>query len=142
MTGNFADVLNWAGTSEDAFNTQLQATSSSTERAKLVLQELARQGLAEVGQAWRDTNADIVAANDSQRRFEAAQAGWGRAFLPLRDKLRDISASECCFSQILLMALPVRLTNWEKSQIKLQRPSELDWKRCSASMGRSGIKNK
>ena len=97
VTGTFADVLNWAGTSEDAFNTQLQAANSSTERANLVLQELARQGLAEVGQAWRDTNADIVAANDSQRRFEAAQAELGESLSPLRDKLRDISASGMLF---------------------------------------------
>ena len=98
MTGNFADVLNWAGTSEDAFNTQLQATNSSTERAKLVLQELARQGLAEVGQAWRDTNADIVAANDSQRRFEAAQAELGRAFLRSGTSCEISVHPECCFS--------------------------------------------
>ena len=97
VTGTFADVLNWAGTSEDEFNAKLEAANSSTERANLVLQELARQGLAEAGQAWRDTNADIVAANDSQRRFEEAQAELGESLSPLRDKLRDISASGMLF---------------------------------------------
>ena len=97
VTGIFADVLNWAGTSEDAFNEKLEAASSTTERANLVLQELARQGLAEAGQAWLSINEDIVAANDSQRRFEEAQAELGESLSPLRDKLRDISASGMMF---------------------------------------------
>ena len=97
VTGIFADVLNWAGTSEDAFNEKLGAASSTTERANLVLQELAHQGLAEAGQAWLSINEDIVAANDSQRRFEEAQAELGESLSPLRDKLRDISASGMMF---------------------------------------------
>ena len=44
VTGTFADVLNWAGTSEDEFNEKLQATSDPAERANMVLQELANQG--------------------------------------------------------------------------------------------------
>lgn len=45
VTGTFADVLNWAGTSEDAFNEKLQSTSDKTERANMILQEMAKQGL-------------------------------------------------------------------------------------------------
>ena len=30
VTGTFADVLNWAGTSEDDFNAKLQAANSET----------------------------------------------------------------------------------------------------------------
>ena len=45
VTGTFADVLNWAGTSEDEFNERLAECSSQSERANLILQEMSRQGL-------------------------------------------------------------------------------------------------
>ena len=59
VTGVFANVLNWAGTSEDDFNEKLAAANSSTERANIVLLELAKQGLGSTGRAWRENNADI-----------------------------------------------------------------------------------
>ena len=40
VTGTFADVLNWAGTSEDEFNEKLAACSTESERANLILQEI------------------------------------------------------------------------------------------------------
>lgn len=90
VTGTFADVLNWAGTSEDDFNAKLESANSTTERANIVLQELTRQGLAEAGQAWIDTNDDIVAANQSQAKFEEAQAKLGEKLSPVKDALRDL----------------------------------------------------
>ena len=90
VTGTFADVLNWAGTSEDDFNAKLESANSTTERANIVLQELTRQGLAEAGQAWIDTNDDIVAANESQAKFEEAQAKLGEKLSPVKDALRDL----------------------------------------------------
>lgn len=54
VTGTFADVLNWAGTSEDAFNKKLQSTNSESKRANLILQELANQGLIQAGEAWQE----------------------------------------------------------------------------------------
>ena len=49
VTGTFADVLNWAGTSEDAFNDKLAACNTEQERMQLIMDELSRQGLPE----WR-----------------------------------------------------------------------------------------
>ena len=92
VTGTFADVLNWAGTSEDDFNLKLEAANSSTERANIVMQELARQGLAEAGQAWIDTNSDIVAMNESQEKWNAAMAGLGETLSPAADALRNFGA--------------------------------------------------
>ncbi len=92
VTGVFADVLNWAGASEDDFNAKLAEAKTSTERANIVLQELAQQGLAEAGQAWRTINDDIVAANESQLRLEKAQASLGEQLSPVRDELRELAA--------------------------------------------------
>ena len=105
VTGVLADVLNWgsregenfgvkmresteankewneavenAKTAEDFFNLALSECSTESERADLVLQAMAKQGLAEAGQAWIDTNDDIVATNESQAKFEEAQAKLG-----------------------------------------------------------------
>lgn len=93
VTGTFADVLNWAGTSEDEFNEKLKAANDSTERANVVAQELANQGLVQAGQAWRDVNADVVEANESQLRYREAAAGLGEALAPAANFMRDTLAS-------------------------------------------------
>lgn len=97
VTGTFADVLNWgaregetfgvmlkenteanqqwndavndAVTAEDFFNLALQDAGSQTERANLLMQAMADQGLAATAEAWRQNNQDIVAANDAQLTF-------------------------------------------------------------------------
>lgn len=83
VTGTFADVLNWAGESEDAFNEKLAAASSTAERADLVMQTLANQGLAQAGEAWRQNNQDIVAVNEAQAELDAAMGELGELLAPL-----------------------------------------------------------
>lgn len=92
VTGNFADVLSWAGVNEDEFNEKLQAANSSSERANIVMQELARQGLAEAGQAWIDTNQDIVQANRSTDEMDEALARLGGKFAPVAAGARGFAA--------------------------------------------------
>lgn len=92
VTGNFADVLNWAGVNEDEFNAKLAAASTASERANIVMQELARQGLAEAGQGWIDNNRDIVEANRSTDEMDAALARLGGKFAPLAAGARSFAA--------------------------------------------------
>ncbi len=82
VTGVLADVINWAGENEEAFNEKLAAANSSTERANIVLGELANQGLAEAGAAWRSNNEDITAVNEAQAKFDEALADLGEALAP------------------------------------------------------------
>lgn len=83
VTGTFADVLNWAGTSEDEFNEKLQACKTEAERANLVLEELAKQGLAETSAAWRENNADIVALREAEMELQEVTAEYGRMATPI-----------------------------------------------------------
>lgn len=97
VTGTFADVLNWgaregetfgvmlkenteankewndavndAVTAEDFFNLALQDAGSQTERANLLMQAMAEQGLATTADAWYQNNQDILEANDAQLTF-------------------------------------------------------------------------
>lgn len=83
VTGTFADVLNWAGTSEDEFNAKLEACTTEAERTQLVLDELAKQGLADTAAAWRENNAELVKANEAQARLKDVMAEFGNMALPV-----------------------------------------------------------
>jgi len=82
VTGVFADVLNWAGVSEDEFNTKLEEASTKGQRQNIVLQALAKQGLAEAGKGWIAANEDIVKMNEAQADWEAATGRLGEALAP------------------------------------------------------------
>lgn len=89
VTGTFADVLNWAGTSEDAFNEKLLAANDSTERANLVLQELSRQGLTSAGQAWQENNEALVENNQANADYEASMAKLSETVMPILTKITE-----------------------------------------------------
>lgn len=92
VTGTFADVLNWAGTSEDWFNERLEACGSEAERANLVMQELAEQGLMEAGQKWQDNNQTIVEGNQATADFKAATAELAETIAPIITRVTEIAA--------------------------------------------------
>ena len=89
VTGNFADVLNWAGTSEDDFNAKLQKANSTSERANIVLQELTKQGLIKSADAWRENAGALVDANEAQAEFEQATSQLSQVILPITSKIQS-----------------------------------------------------
>ena len=93
VTGVFADVLNWAGTSEDEFNERLAACADTTERANLVLTQLSEQGLQATGQAWVENNQDIIAANTAQEAMNESIAQLGEALQPAASFLLEFGSA-------------------------------------------------
>ena len=119
VTGTFADVLNWGSaegetfgvklresteankewneavancsTAEDYFNLALSECTTTAERADLVQQAMARQGLAEMATAWKKNNEDIVKTHEAQARYEEAQAGLAERLLPVKTALTDLA---------------------------------------------------
>ena len=117
VTGTFADVLNWgskegetfgvmlkdnteankewndavndAVTAEDYFNLAMQEASSQQERANLVAQTMANQGLAETAAAWYQNNKDIVNANDAQLNFMENAAAFSEAVSPAVNAVKE-----------------------------------------------------
>lgn len=111
VTGTFADVLNWASgatetfgiqmrentkenedwnkqvqdcaSTEDYFNLALQQCKTESERVNLMLQHLSDQGLAQAGQAWRDSNEDITTVNRATAEYDEALADLGRTLAPV-----------------------------------------------------------
>ena len=83
VTGTFADVLNWAGTNEDDFNKKLAQCKTDSERANLVMQELAKQGLPQAGKAWKENNKDLNDANLAQEDLTKAMATLAETLQPI-----------------------------------------------------------
>lgn len=83
VTGTFADVLNWAGKSEDDFNLSLEQCSTDLQRANLIFLELANQGLMEAGQQWRTQNEELVKNNEAHAELQAQLAELGKMILPI-----------------------------------------------------------
>lgn len=83
VTGTLADVLNWAGTSEDKFNEKLAKCKTESERVNLVMQELAKQGLADTAQAWRENNQDIVKTNQASAKMTETWAQLAKKASPV-----------------------------------------------------------
>lgn len=90
VTGTFADVLNWAGTSEDGFNEKLELCSSESERANMIMQELANQGLTQAGKKWQENNKTLVESNQSQADFQEQVAELAETVAPIMTDVTEI----------------------------------------------------
>lgn len=117
VTGTFADIINWgaregetygvkmreateaneewnesvaaAETAEDFFNLALQECSTEAERANLVMQAMADQGLENMADKWRENNKEIVDANLAQEKFTHLMGALGEKVDPVFTKIKD-----------------------------------------------------
>lgn len=89
VQGTLADVLEWGGLSVEDFNEKLGKCSNETERADLIAKMLADQGLTKMGEAWQETNKDIVDANNAQADYEENTAKLAQQIAPVTTSLRD-----------------------------------------------------
>lgn len=92
VTGTFADVLNWAGVSEDDFNVKLESANGTMERAQIVLDQLSTQNLPDAGQAWRDANGDLITYNESQGKVDDAMGRLGERLAPVAAGIKNTFA--------------------------------------------------
>lgn len=92
VTGSLADVLNWAGVSEDEFNEKLAAIGDSAGRADLILQQLTSQGLADAGEAWKTNNQALVENNQANAELQEQMAQLGETIMPVITQLTEIVA--------------------------------------------------
>lgn len=91
VTGPLADALNWAGISEDAFNESLAAANSEQERQALIMETLA--GLyGEASEAYKENNADVIAANEANDAWMQSLAQVGEAIEPIITDVKMMAA--------------------------------------------------
>lgn len=91
-TEDFNEKLADCNSAEDYFNLALKECSDNTERANLVMQAMAKQGLNDVAEGYRDVNSDIVDANESQMKWDESVAKLGETLSPAADALRSFGA--------------------------------------------------
>lgn len=89
VTGTFADVLNWAGTSEDAFNEKLEKSKNAAQRANIVLRELASQGLISAGEGWQQNNKSLVESNQAMADFQDKTAQMAERIEPITSAVQN-----------------------------------------------------
>ena len=65
VTGVLADALNWAGISEDEFNSKLAAAGSESERNQLIMETLSGT-YSDAASAFYKNNKELVASRDAQ----------------------------------------------------------------------------
>ena len=91
VTGPLADALNWAGISEDKFNESLAKCTSEQERQQLIMETLAST-YGDASAAYKETNADVIAANKANEAWMAAMAEVGAAVEPLITQVKEMGA--------------------------------------------------
>jgi phage-related minor tail protein len=92
VTGPLADALNWAGVNEDEFNASLEACSNEQERQTLIMETL--NGLySDAATKYKETNAEVIRANEANEEWASVMAEVGGAVEPLLTDVKLLGAS-------------------------------------------------
>lgn len=91
LTGSLADALNWAGIAEDDFQAKLDSCSTEQERQKLITETLSNtyDGAAE---SYRETAAEVIAANEAHQKLTDAMAFLGQTVEPIISTVKEFAA--------------------------------------------------
>ena len=85
LTGGLADALNWAGVNEDKFQESLDKCCTEQERQALITRTL-NNLYSESADHYRETNAEVIAANQAQDRLNKVMANVGATLEPIVTK--------------------------------------------------------
>lgn len=92
LTGSLADALNWAGVSEEEFQENLDKCTTEQERQALITETL--NGLySDAAEKYRETNAEIIRANQANEEWQQSLAGVGGAIEPVITDVKLLGAS-------------------------------------------------
>lgn len=92
VVGGLADALNWAGISQDDFQSKLDKCSSEQERQKLITETLSKT-YGDASSAYQETNKDIIASNEAQAQLSQTMADIGAKAEPLMTQVKLMGAS-------------------------------------------------
>lgn len=87
--GAFGEMLERSGVSLETFDAGLAKCSTEAEKQNYVLDQLSKLGLAELSEAYRDQNADLIAANKAQSDYTDAQAELGEKIQPVTTSIKQ-----------------------------------------------------
>lgn len=88
VQGSLADALEWSGITVEDFNKKLESCSTEQERQDLIVKTL-NDTYAKAGDQYKQTNADVLAANKAQEKLTAAFAELGRIGEPILTAIKE-----------------------------------------------------
>lgn len=91
LTGGLVDALNWAGIGEEEFQAKLDACSTEQERQKLIMDTL-NGTYKKASDQYKETNADVLAANRANEKLSSAFAELGRVGEPILTAIKNKTA--------------------------------------------------
>lgn len=91
ITGVLADALNWAGVSEDEFQSKLGATTSEQERQALITETL-NDLYSESAEKFKELNKDIIASQEADAKLSQSMAELGKVAEPILTTLKNLAS--------------------------------------------------
>ena len=91
--GPFAEIIERSGGDLEKFNEGMAKCTTEAERQQYALQWLNDSGLKDVHDSYVQNNADLVAAEKAQFRYNDALAKVGAAVEPINTKLTEIGTT-------------------------------------------------
>lgn len=86
--GQFDEVMSRSGGNVEKFNEKLALCNTVAERQQLVLEWLSNSGLAEVNEAYRTNNKELIKAYEADLEYQKSLAKVGEAAEPLSTILK------------------------------------------------------
>ena len=91
--GPFAELIERTGANLETFNEGMANCTTTAEKQQYVLQWLAESGLQEVHDSYVQNNADLVAAEKAQFRYNDSLAAVGAVLEPIQTGLQNLAAT-------------------------------------------------
>lgn len=91
--GPFAELIERTGGNLEAFNEDMAKCTTTAEKQQYVLQWLSESGLKGVHDSYVQNNADLVAAEQAQFRYNDSLAAVGAVLEPIQTGLQNLAAT-------------------------------------------------
>lgn len=91
--GPFAELIERSGDNLDDFNAGLAATSTEAEKQQYVMDYLAKSGLKELNDSYKETNKDLVEANEAAYNMEQTMNELGAVAEPIATIFKNIGST-------------------------------------------------
>ena len=105
VTGVLADAINWTTGEEEAFNSALEKCQTTEERANLITAKL-NEEYGKSGETWRESQAEMIAYNESVWELNNAEAELGIATAGMSTKWNEAKTAMINFATQIATAIP------------------------------------
>lgn len=91
--GPFAELIERSGGNLEDFNAGMAATTTEAEKQQYVMDYLANSGLKELNDSYKETNKDLVEANEAAYNMEQSMNELGAVAEPISTIFKNIGAT-------------------------------------------------